>query len=87
MTSISNIDESRRQFLLYLLASGALVSATGCSTGTQGSMPSAISAGRSIHQLTGDVRVNGTAATIGTVIQAGDSVETFDKSFVIFVVD
>ncbi len=33
MASISDIDESRRQFLLYLLASGGPVSAVGCSIG------------------------------------------------------
>lgn len=87
MTSISDIDESRRQFLLYLLASGTLVSAAGCSTGSSTSVPTALAPGRSIHQLTGDVRVNGVAATVATAINPGDVVETFAKSFVIFVVE
>ena len=81
------MDESRRQFLLYLLASGTLVSSVGCSTGAQTSVPTALPPGRSIHRLMGDVRVNGLAATLATAINPGDVVETFDKSFVIFVVD
>ena len=87
MASISDIDESRRQFLLYLLASGTLVSIAGCSTGSLTSLPTELPPGRSIHKLTGDVRVNGIAATIATAINPGDVVETFDKSFVIFVVE
>ena len=88
MAIISDIDESRRQFLLYLLGTGALASLSGCATdGTDPGMPTVIPPGRSIHQLSGDVRVNGIAATLATPIDPGDVVETFEKSFVIFVVE
>jgi len=66
--------------LLMALSVGALAALPGCTT------PSQLGAGQSIHQLSGDVRVNGLAATISTPIKLGDVVETFDKSYVIFVV-
>jgi len=85
----SDIDESRRQFLLFLLSTGALSTLSGCASGTTSSasvMPTKMPAGRSIHQLMGDVRVNGVTASLATLINPGDVVETFDRSFVIFVV-
>ena len=88
MQRISNIDESRRQFLLTLLATGAMATLPGCTTGTAGGgMPAELPPGRSIHQLRGDVRVNGLAATLATPIKPGDSVTTGEESFVIFVVE
>jgi len=90
MINISEIDESRRQFLIYLLASGALASVQGCgSSSVSGSsdMPTEMPEGRSIYQLAGDVRVNGQVATLQTLIKAGDVVETFNKSYVIFVLN
>ncbi len=88
MASISDIDESRRQFLLFLLSTGALATLPGCATeSAETGMPAPIPAGRSIHDLGGDVRVNGIPATITTLINPGDVVETFDRSFVIFVVE
>ncbi|MBL6689350.1 MAG: FecR domain-containing protein [Pseudomonadales bacterium] len=81
-----DVDESRRQMLLMMLAAGAFALTPGCTT-TGGPTPTRLPAGRSIHQLAGDVRVNGVAATIATPINPGDVVETFDKSFVIFVVE
>ncbi len=88
MTRISDIDESRRQFLLMLLSTGALASLPACSSSPAVSeMPAPLPSDRSIHQLRGDVRVNGLAATINTPINPGDVVETFEKSYVIFVVE
>ena len=88
MSSISDIDENRRQFLLYLLSTSALLTLPGCSAGGVNSeMPSQLTAGRSIHNLAGDVRVNGIAATVNTLINPGDTVETFASSFVIFMVE
>lgn len=82
-----DIDESRRNLLLMMLASGAFALTPGCATTQGGATPSKLAAGRSIHQLAGDVRVNGVTATIATLIKPGDVVETFEKSFVIFVVE
>ncbi|HJN52802.1 MAG: FecR domain-containing protein [Pseudomonadales bacterium] len=90
MTSISEKDESRRQFLRYLLSAGILATVQGCGTGgvTRSlPKPQELAAGKSIYQFKGDVRVNTQPVTLATLIKAGDVVETFDKSYVIFVVD
>lgn len=83
MPRIADIDESRRQFLLYLLASGAFAATPGSSI----AMPAAMPPGRSIHRLRGDVKVNGVAATTSTRIRPGDTIQTGDRSFAIFVVE
>ncbi len=85
MSSISEIDESRRRFALFLLATGALVPLAGCGT-RSGAAPGKLPTGRSIHDMAGDVRVNGITATLNTLIKPGDIVETFEQSYVIFVV-
>ena len=85
MGSLSEIDEKRRRFLLQVLASAAFTTTVGCSTSSTG-LTSELPAGRSIHALTGDVRVNGVPASVLTLISPGDIIETFDRSFVIFVV-
>ena len=85
MGSLSEIDEKRRRFLLQVLASAAVTTTVGCSTSSTG-LTSELPAGRSIHALTGDVRVNGVPASVLTPISPGDIIETFDRSFVIFVV-
>lgn len=85
MGSLSEIDEKRRRFLLQVLATAAFTTTVGCSTSSTG-LTSELPAGRSIHALTGDVRVNGVPASVLTLISPGDIIETFDRSFVIFVV-
>lgn len=85
MARISDPDESRRQFLLYLLSAGAFATIPGCAS--SGSLPTELSAGRSIHKLSGDVRVNGISASLTTQIKPGDDIETGPESFVIFVVE
>ncbi len=83
-----DVDESRRQMLLMMLTTGAFALTSGCaSTTVGGPIPKTLPAGRSIHQLAGDVRVNGIAATTATPIKPGDVVEIFERSFVIFVVE
>lgn len=81
MSRISDYDESRRRLLLYMLASGAFAATPGTVYGA------AIAPGRSVHRLRGDVRVNGLAATETTPIKPGDTIETGDRSFAIFVVE
>jgi len=89
MSSIYDADESRRRFLLYLLSTGALSTITACGSSGQAAsaMPEELSAGRSIFKFSGDVRVNGQQVTLETLIRAGDVIETFDKSFIIFVLN
>lgn len=89
MNSISDVDESRRQFLLYLLTTGTLASLAGCASPASRApgLPEALPPGRSIYEFDGDVRVNNLPATLKTPIRAGDTVETFASSYVIFVVN
>ena len=82
MARINEADESRRRFLIAALATG-LFGAAGCSSTTD---VARLSAGRSIYQLLGHVLVNGAKATLDTPVIPGDLVETFDKSYIIFVV-
>jgi hypothetical protein len=81
-------DERRREFLIRLLASGLLsVPLLRAQTAQAGAAaPGPLPPGRSIYRLQGEVRVNGTAATLSTVIQPGDRVETGADGLVIFVV-
>ena len=77
MTSISEKDESRRQFLRYLLSAGILATVQGCGTGgvTRSlPKPQELAAGKSIYQFKGDVRVNTQPVTLATLIKAGDVV-------------
>lgn len=83
--SLSNINESRRQFMLYLLSAGAFAAVPGCTTGRQA--PLEMPAGRSIYRLEGDVTVNGEPASLETLVRPGDSVGTGPESYVIFVVN
>jgi hypothetical protein len=90
MNSLSDADESRRDFLIYLLSIGALAAIPGCNSGgvihtldTVEAMPP----GKSIYQFMGDVRVNGQPADLSTIINPGDTVETLELSYIIFVVN
>ena len=89
MNNISDVDESRRQFLIYLLSTGALTTIAGCGTSGPDSsgMPGEMPTGRSIFKYSGDVRVNGQPVSVETLIKVGDVVETFDESYIIFVVN
>jgi hypothetical protein len=86
---MSSSDERRREFLVRLLASGLLAvpllrPRPAAAGGT--AAPGALPAGRSIYRLQGDVRVNGSAATLATIIGPRDRVETGADGLVIFVV-
>ncbi len=92
--SISDIDESRRQFLVYLLASGAFSALPGCATTPAGTgvrqamaMPDAMPAGKSMFLLAGDVAVNQVTADLDTPIRPGDVIETGEEAEAVFVVD
>jgi hypothetical protein len=89
MNSISDVDETRRQFLLYLLSAGAFASIAGCGSTVQSTpgIPKELPPGRSIFEMDGDVRVNNQPATLQTLIRLGDVVDTGADSYVIFVVN
>ena len=90
MTIENPFDESRRRLLVRALSLGVL----GVGTATQRAwsqqltaLPGPMPQGRSIYQLDGTATVNGSAASIDTVIKPGDEVSTGDRSQLIFVVD
>jgi hypothetical protein len=90
MNSISDVEDSRRRFLLYLLSTGALTAVAGCaaptSTSTPG-LPSELPSGRSIFEFDGSVTVNGIPVSLSTIIEAGDVIETGANSYIIFVLN
>ncbi len=85
----SDLDESRRQFLLFLLSTGALAALprTTQAAAYNGGIPTALPPGQSIFEMNGSVTVNGKPASLSTPITPGDLVETGINSFVIFVVE
>ena len=92
MSSLSDVDERRRQFMLYSLSTAAFAALSGCVAGGIGDrngseIPTELRSGRSIFKFSGDVRVNGQSVTLETKINLGDSIETFEKSYVIFVIN
>lgn len=80
--------ESKRRTLLRLLSFGAFSSA-GISGGVLaqalGSVPGSMPGGKSIYRLNGRVNVNGAGATLDTVIQGNETIETGPGSQAIFV--
>lgn len=91
--SLTEMDESRRRFLIYLLSTGAFAAMPGCA-GTAPSnvrrampTPQAMPAGMSVFQIVGSASVNGASADLDTGIEPGDVVETGEDSEVVFVVE
>ena len=88
MNSISDYNDSRRQFLVYLLSTGALVTLPGCTSNNQLQTlprPEELQPGQSIYQFSGAVTVNNQQVTLTTQIKAGDVIRTSDNSYLIFV--
>ncbi len=86
-------ENSRREFLLRVLASGVYA---GMAPGLLlplnvwaeklGQLPGTLLEGRSIFDMKGQVKVNGVLANEKTIISASDKIETGDRSYIIFVV-
>jgi len=91
MDSLTEIDEARRRFLVYLLSTGAFSLVPGCSSmpkaHTAMPMPAMMPKNKSIYQYMGRVTVNKQAATLKTLIHPGDVVETGANSQLVFTVD
>ncbi len=88
MDRLTQLEDSRRRFLIQLLRIGAFGAGTSLPTGctqTSSVIVSELPRGRSIYQLSGRVRVNGKLATRETIIEPGDSIVTDEKSYIIFV--
>lgn len=79
-------DNSRRIFLLRALAAGLFVASPFARADVLGRVPRELPSGKSIYRLTGEVHVNGEAASENTAIHARDTVKTGPDSQAIFVV-
>lgn len=86
----SKIDQRRRAFLERALSTGMLVGGLGwnapLAASWLGRVPGKLPEGRSIFELRGDVRVNGTPATLDTRIEASDRITTGEGAYVITAV-
>lgn len=90
---MAEFEESRRQFLIRLLASGAY---TGLASPLLlpgkvwaerlEELPGQLKPGRSIYDMKGNVKINGVTATPTSIITSSDKIETGDRSYIIFVV-
>jgi hypothetical protein len=86
-------EDSRREFLVRLLASGAyagvaptLLFQTNAWAEKLDQLPGPLADGRSIYDMKGKVTINGVSATKDTIISANDTIETGRRSYIIFVV-
>jgi len=89
MNPFDKIDDPRRRLLIEALTAGFFAWGVPIGAYAQnilGSRPAKLPPGQSIYRLTGTVTVNGTPATLQTVINAGDTVETGKDSEICFVV-
>jgi hypothetical protein len=81
------IDDPRRRVLIEALTAGLFSAIPGHALAQVfGSRPTKLPPEQSIYRLTGTVAVNGTPATMQTVIRPGDTVETGTGAEIIFVV-
>jgi hypothetical protein len=86
MAKFDDTDDPRRRILIQALTLGLLGLPAAARADIFGSSPKKLPEGQSIYRLSGDVRVNGQAATLETHIVPGDRVETGPGSEVVFVV-
>lgn len=77
-------EDLRRAFLLKALAAGLLGWAAPAGAQLLGRRPARLDPGQSIYELSGEARVNGSAASLQTRIGPGDVVETGAGSRLIF---
>jgi len=86
---MKSIDDSRREFLISALSAG-LYSVGGMGilqpVWAMGKIPKQLEPGKSIYDLSGEVRVDGVTATEETLINMNATVETGDSSHLIFAV-
>ena len=83
-------DDPRRRVLIRMLAagffSGLTVQAQEALAQILGSPPSKLPPGRSIYRVSGDVSVDGKAATVDTRIAGGSTIRTGGNSELVYAV-
>ena len=91
MNRIDKIEDPRRRLLIQALAAGlisaGLPGSNALADSIFGSRPTQLPPGQSIYRISGQVTVNGRIATLATVINPGDIVQTEENSEIIFVVN
>lgn len=86
---MTKTDEMRREFLVNALSAGLYaVGLVGIapSAWAMGKVPSRLRPGKSIYEISGDVRVNGVQANEDTFIGVNSTVTTGSNSYLVFVV-
>ncbi|HSH06635.1 MAG TPA: hypothetical protein VLA41_03160 [Burkholderiales bacterium] len=90
MSQFDKLEDPRRRLLVEALALGlfstAMPARVGLAQGIFGNRLERLPPGQSVYRLSGTVTVNGTAATLQTKVRPGDTVETGERSEIIFVV-
>ena len=88
LSRITQLEESRRNFLIKLLGTGLISSnmmlVSACGVSSKESI-AALGTGQSIFKMGGDIKINSKTASLKTLIFAGDTITTGDKSYIIFV--
>ena len=91
MNAFDKVDDPRRRILVRALTAGLISGGfpvgTALAQNVFGSKPAKLPPGQSIYRIAGTASVNGTTATLQTVVRAGDTIETAKDSEIVFVVD
>jgi hypothetical protein len=90
MSRHDEADDPRRRLLIKALAAGlfstAFVDKEALAASIFGKPPGKLPPGQSIYRMDGEVKVNGNAADMKTIIRPNDTIETGKKSEIVFVV-
>lgn len=91
MKRLNEVEDPRRRLLIQALAAGlfsaGLPGTNALAAGIFGSRPARLPAGQSVYRISGQATVNGQEATLETLINPGDTVQTAQNSEIIFVVN
>ena len=91
MKHVEEADDPRRRWLIKALGAGfftaGLPGSHALAASIFGSRPTKLPSSQSIYRISGEASVNGKAATLGTRINPGDTVQTAADSELIFVVN
>jgi hypothetical protein len=82
-------DDPRRRLLIQMLATGFFSGSAASQEALAqilGSPPAKLPAGKSIYRISGDVKVDGQAANLGTAIKGGSSIQTGSNSELVYAV-
>ena len=91
MKPLDEVDDPRRNFLIWALHTGlfssGLVASSAFAQNFFGNKPSKLPPGQSIYRINGEATVNGKVASLQTRINPGDTVKTGPDSELIIIVN